>query len=90
MINQEYLIDRIIKKEKEHLPILADFNEDVERVRVEQLLNKVRNTSDVDFALNKENLAEELKGKDRKRNSENEVLLKIRGFLLDSIVLKYI
>lgn len=90
MINQEYLIDRIIKKEKEHSSILADFDEDVERVRLEQLLNKVRNTSDVDFALNKENLAEELKGKDHKRNSGNEVLLKIRGFLLDPIVLKYI
>ena len=90
MSNEEYLIDRIIKKEKEHLPILAEFDEDAERQRLEQLLNKVRNMSDIDFALNKEKLAEEFKGEEHEKNSKNGTLLKIRRYLLDPIVLKYI
>lgn len=87
---REHIIDRAIKKEKEHMRPFDEFDEEAERERLGNILDRVRDMSDVDFALNKERIAGKFKGKAKKDKSKNEVLLKIRRFLLDPIVLKYI
>lgn len=87
---REHIIDRAIKKEKEYMRPFDEFDEEAERERLGNILDRVRDMSDVDFALNKEKIAEEFKGKTKKDKPENDVLLKIRRFLLDPIVLKYI
>jgi len=87
---RERIIDMVIKKEKQHLPILAVFDEEAERERIGSLLDEIRSMSDVDFALNMEEVSEEFKMQVERGNPESEVLRKIRGFLLDPLVLKYI
>jgi hypothetical protein len=66
------------------------FDEEAERERIGSLLDEIRSMSDVDFALNMEEVSEEFKMQVEKGNPESKVLRKIRGFLLDPLVLKYI
>ena len=87
---RERIMGMAIKKEKKHLPILAVFDEEAERKRIGSLLDEIRGMSDVDFALNMEEVTEEFKMEIEKANPESEMLRKIRGFLLDPLVLKYI
>jgi hypothetical protein len=84
------IIDRAVKKKREHSPLLEEFDEKRERERVRSLLDKVREMSDADFALQKEKLAEEYIEKEIKRDSEKDMYHKIRNYLLDPIVLKYL
>ncbi len=87
---KDNIISKALKKKKEHLPVLKEFDEDAEGERIEAILDKVRSMRDVDFTLNKDRIAEEFKGDDKKRDSKNDVVQKIRHFLLDPIVLKYL
>ena len=49
-----------------------------------------RGLSDIDFSLNKKEIVAWFKGGEDKKERKNDVLLKIRSFLLDPIILKYL
>lgn len=87
---RENIIEIALKKKKENSPLQEEFDEDEEREMICSILERTRTMGDVDFALKKNELAEEFKGEKKKRDSEKDILHKIRNFLLDPIVLKYL
>lgn len=87
---KERIVERVVEKRKKHSSLLAEFDEEGERVRIGELLDRIRKMSDVEFALNKEAIVEEFKGEHRDQENENSVTLKIRSFLLDPIILNHL
>lgn len=87
---REAIIEKAVQKKKSHMPVLAEFDEDKERLRTGDLLDEMRQMSDVDFALNKESITLKWKGKTNHKEGKNDVVRKIRSFLLDPLILKYL
>jgi hypothetical protein len=87
---RDLIIEKIVEKTKLHLGVFDEFDEDREYKRMGDLLDRTRKMSDVDFALHKESMALEWKGKTNHEKRENDVLLKIRYFLLDPVILKHL
>jgi hypothetical protein len=88
--HRSMILEKAVEKRKLHMPGFAEFNEEEERERIGVLLDNTRQMSDVEFALNKEAIAEEFKGEDRKKDRGDDVTRKIRSFLLDPIILKHL
>ena len=87
---REKIVEKAIEKRKSHMAVLAEFDEDKERERIGDLLDYARGLSDIDFSLNKKEIVAWFKGGEDKKERKNDVLLKIRSFLLDPIILKYL
>jgi hypothetical protein len=87
---RDIIVERAVERKKVHTSPRDGFDEEEERERIGDLLDRARGMDDIAFALGKEDLAAGLKGQDVRKDQRSDVLLKIRSFLLDPIILKHL
>lgn len=84
------IVEKAMKKKRSHMSVYRNFDEKRERQRIEDFLDRLRAMDDIEFALEKESLAGELKDEMGTQRGENDVVRKIRSFLLDPVILKHL
>ncbi len=81
------IVEKTVQKIKHHMPKNVEFDAKNEQKRILVLFDELRSVSDIDFALNKENYVERLKGEYLVKEIPLNLSFKIEKFLLDPLVI---
>lgn len=84
---KEEIAQRVIERVREHLPKGILINEEEEKEEIIALLERARALSDVEFELQKSNLAQQLKSRYTLPRLPVDVSVKIERFLLDPLII---
>jgi len=83
---KEQVAQMALELARRHLPKGLIINEDEEKDRIISIFEEARAMSDVEFELEKTNLAQQLKSRYELPKLPSDVTVKIEGFLLDPLI----
>ncbi|UCE22206.1 MAG: hypothetical protein JSV46_08360 [Candidatus Aminicenantes bacterium] len=84
---RDEIMGRTLEGLKLHAPFFSDLNEEEMKRHVELIYDEARNLEDVEFEIQKEQLAEDLISPFKPEVPENNLMRKIAGFLLSEEVI---
>ena len=84
------IAEKTLEKLKHHQIKNTEFDEKIERKRILDLFDEIRGLTDIEFALNKQTYAEQLKPANNSKNLKITLSAKIKRFLLDPAIIPII
>jgi hypothetical protein len=85
-VKKNDIAEKTIEKLMRHRNRYSEFSEDEEKTRILDLFDEIRSVPDIEFALNKQSYAEELKAWGRPAKPGIALSSKIKMFLLDPLI----
>lgn len=85
-VKKNDIAEKTMEKLKRHRDRYSEFSEDEDKARILDLFDEIRSIPDIEFALNKQSYAEELKASGRPAKPGIALSSKIKMFLLDPLI----